>query len=256
MNEHLNNAYPTILILTPVKDAAPFLPTYFKALNSLKYPFENVSLGFLESDSRDGTFGELERLLPSLRNQFRRVGLWQKNFGFLLPPWLHRGDERIQLPRRITLARSRNHLLFHALDDEDWVLWLDVDVIEYPQDIIQQLLSTQKLLVQPHCVLEYGGRTFDQNAWREQGRYHMDSLKAEGDLVELDAVGGSMLLVLGDVHRDGLIFPAFPYGKENAKIRKDYWGGEVETEGLGMMASDMGIQPWGMPNLEIKHRNG
>src|SRR5215204_3655374 len=109
MNEHLNNAYPTILILTPVKDAAPFLPTYFKALNSLKYPFENVSLGFLESDSRDGTFGELERLLPSLRNQFRRVGLWQKNFGFQLPPWVHRSDERIQLPRRITLARSRNH---------------------------------------------------------------------------------------------------------------------------------------------------
>lgn len=257
MNGHLNNAYPTILILTPVKDAVAFLPNYFDALNLLAYPFENISLGFLEGDSTDGTYEELERLLPSLRTRFRKVGLWQKNFGFHIPPWVHRTDERIQVPRRVTLARSRNHLLSHALDDEDWVLWLDVDVIEYPQDIIQQLLNTQKLMVQPHCVLEYGGGTFDCNAWRDHGKYHMDSLREEGDLVKLDSVGGTMLLVLGDVHRDGLIFPAFPYGKENAKIRKDnYWEGEIETEGLGIMALDMGIQPWGMPNLEIKHRHG
>jgi hypothetical protein len=256
MYEKTATDFPKILILTPVKDAAAFLPDYFKALNSLDYPFESISVGFLESDSRDETFEELERLLPVLRNQFRKVGLWRKNFGFLLPPDVERWDEKFQLPRRVTLAKSRNHLLFHALDDEDWVLWLDVDVVEYPPDIIKQLLETRKLLVQPHCVLEYGGRTFDRNGWREHGKYHLDSLRAEGDLVKLDAVGGTMLLVHADAHRDGLIFPAFPYGRENAKIRKEIWGGEVETEGLGIMALDMGIQPWGMPNLEIKHRNG
>lgn len=249
-------SYPSILILTPVKDAVPFIPTYFNALSKLQYPFDRISLGFLEGDSSDGTYEELEKLLPALRNQFRKVGLWQKSFGFQLPPGIHRADERIQYPRRITLARSRNHLLFHALDDEDWVLWLDVDVIEYPTDIIQQLLHTKKALVQPHCVLEYGGRTFDQNAWRDQGKYHMDVLREEGELVKLDTVGGSMLLVFGDLHRDGLIFPAFPYGKANQRIRQGYWGGELETEGLGIMAQDMGIQPWGMPNVEIKHRNG
>lgn len=31
--------------------------------------------------------------------------------------------------------------------------------------------------------------------------------------------------------------------------------GEIETEGLGMMAYDMGYECWGMPNLEIKHAN-
>jgi hypothetical protein len=30
-------------------------------------------------------------------------------------------------------------------------------------------------------------------------------------------------------------------------------GGEVETEGLGLMAHDMGYTCWGMPNLEIVH---
>lgn len=256
MNKHQQPEIPKLLILTPVKDACPHLQGYFKALSQLNYPPTHISLGFLESDSKDNTYLELQKLLPSLRSHFRKVGLWQKNFGFQLPPWMHRADERIQFPRRVTLARSRNHLLFHALTDEDWVLWLDVDVIEYPADIIQQLLSVRKPIVQPHCVLEYGGKTFDQNAWRDKGKYHLDRLREEGDLVKLDAVGGSMLLVYGDLHRDGLIFPAFLYGKANEKIRKNYWGGEVETEGLGMMALDMGIQPWGMPNLEIKHRNG
>jgi hypothetical protein len=27
--------------------------------------------------------------------------------------------------------------------------------------------------------------------------------------------------------------------------------GEIETEGLGVLASDMGYECWGMPNLEI-----
>lgn len=31
--------------------------------------------------------------------------------------------------RRAILARSRNYLLFEALRDEGWVLWLDVDIV-------------------------------------------------------------------------------------------------------------------------------
>ena len=32
--------------------------------------------------------------------------------------------------RRAILARSRNFLLFEALRDEGWVLWLDVDIVQ------------------------------------------------------------------------------------------------------------------------------
>ena len=35
-------------------------------------------------------------------------------------------------------------------------------------------------------------------------------------------------------------------------LRGDYRG-EIETEGLGIMAHDMGHQCWGMPNLEVRH---
>jgi hypothetical protein len=58
------------------------------------------------------------------------------------------------------------------------------------------------------------------------------------------------------VHRDGLVFPPFPYGVANPLIRtNNYWLGELETEGLGIMAHDMGVECWGMPRLEIRHRN-
>jgi GT2 family glycosyltransferase len=240
-----------ILILTPVKDARPHLATYLRSLERLTYPAGRLSLGFLESDSADDTYAALESRLPELRRRFRRVGLWKKDFGYRVPSGLPRWAPQVQLMRRTVLARSRNHLLMRALDDEDWVLWLDADVVESPPDVLERLLATGKSIVHPHCVLDYGGPTFDRNAWREHGRVHLDALRKEGDLVRLDAVGGTMLLVRADIHRDGLVFPSFPYGRTNPAARPDH--PELDTEGLGLMARDMGHQCWGMPNLEIRH---
>ena len=67
----------------------------------------------------------------------------------------------------------------------------------------------------------------------------------------IGAYASTMLFVKADIHRDGLIFPPFPYGQRNPACRPGR--GELETEGLGIMAKDMGRQCWGMPNLEIKH---
>lgn len=111
-----------MLILTPVKDAADCIPGYCQRLARLTYPHHLISLGFLESDSTDSTFRDLQRRLPGLRAEFRRAGLWKKDFGYQVPPGIHRSSAPIQIERRSVLAKSRNHLLFHALDDEDWVL--------------------------------------------------------------------------------------------------------------------------------------
>jgi hypothetical protein len=243
-----------LLILTPIKNAAKYLDGYFVALATLTYPARLLSLGFLESDSTDSTYAEIQQRLPALEKTYRRVSLWKKDFGFQNPPGVPRWAWYLQVARRRVMAKSRNHLLFHALDDEAWVLWLDVDVIEYPPDVVETLLATGKEIVHPNCVSEYGGKSFDLNAWRDQGRIHLHDLRQEGELVKLDAVGGTMLLVKADLHRDGLIFPPFPYGLGNNRIRKDNaWLGELETEGFGIMASDSGVSCWGMPGLEIMH---
>jgi hypothetical protein len=78
--------------------------------------------------------------------------------------------------------------------DEDWVLWLDADVIEYPPDIIQQLTALDLDIVHPNCVCEYGKVSFDLNAWTYGGRKHLSDLRGER-IVRLQSVGGTMLLI-------------------------------------------------------------
>jgi hypothetical protein len=194
-----------VLILTPVKDAAGCIEGYCDRARNLTYPHHLISFGFLESDSSDATYTELNRFRPRLERQFRRVTVCKRDFGYKVPLGMHRGVPPIQVERRTVLAKSRNRLLFAALRDEEWVLWLDVDVTEYPPDVLERLLAAGRDIVQPHCVLDYGGPTYDKNAWRDRGRLHLEGR------------------------------------------------GELETEGLGIMATDMGHRCWGMPHLEIRH---
>lgn len=248
---------PTILVLTPMKNAARFLDRYFENLAALEQDPADISLGFLVSDSTDGTLEALRKRQPELEERYRKVTIIEKDFGFSVPEDLRRWSASIQAPRRIILAKSRNHLLFRAMDDEDWALWIDVDVAFWPPDVITRMWATGKSIVHPNCVVEPGGASFDGNAWRLGGNLYMHGMR-HLDLVRLDGVGGTMLLVKGDIHRDGLVWPAYPYGARSpyARPRNNVTGrdgGELETEGLALMAKDMGHECWGMPNLEIVH---
>jgi peptide chain release factor subunit 1 len=246
---------PKVLILTPLKGAEKHLDRYVELIERLDWPAEQLSVAMLEGDSRDGTYAAAEKLLPRLRARASRAELFQRHFGFNIPNGVPRWTPAFQLMRRSVLARARNHLLSRALDDEDWVLWIDVDVIDYPSDVLKRLLSKQLDIVVPNCVKEPGGRTFDLNNWSEHGALTLSDRRGSSAM-RLTAVGGTMLLVRADLHRDGLVFPPFPYGAESDAIRKPHpiWGkGEIETEGLGVMAADMGVQCWGIPDLEIIH---
>ena len=259
---HLTDSehYPSMLVLVPVKNAAGFLPRLFQNLETTEYPASKVSLAFLESDSNDGTYELLEKSLPQLRKKYARVELYKQDFGYQTarPRWSI--DE--QYRRRLILAYSRNTLLFRALRDEEWVMWVDVDVLNWPSDAFISLLDSGKDIVVPHCIKE-NGETFDLNTfklsanaadldWQRYivdgilqppvgyGRHYLGEFYGQ-ELVELDAVGGTMLLVRADIHRQGLVFPAYSH--------RHY----IETEGLAQMAIDMGYSCWGMPGLEIIH---
>ena len=204
--------------MTPVKNAANVLGVYADNLDKLTYPRENLSLGILESDSNDGSWSTIESLRPRWEARCRRVVTVKRDYGFHMPPNVPRWQPAFQLARRNVLARSRNQLLFRALADEDWVLWLDVDVIQYPADLISRLLDVGRDIVHPHCVKRPGGETFDLNAWSLQGSGTkiMSDFRGAPGPVRLDAVGGTVLLVRADLHRDGLVFPPFRYGVQSA----------------------------------------
>jgi Anp1 len=238
-----------ILVATPVKDCANFLGGYAALLERLTYPHALISIALLESDSMDETYLAAQQVVAGLRSTFGAVQLFKCDYGYRIPSTI-RWIPSLQPRRRSILAASRNQLLARSLRDHAWVLWLDADVIDYPPDLIEQLLATGKQIVNAHCVRSYGGVTYDLNAWRDRGRLHLGDLRGEGPVVRLHAVGGTVLLVRGDLHRDGLHFPEEPYGDGNPLARD---GGELETEGLGIMAHDMGASCWGMPGLEVLH---
>jgi hypothetical protein len=254
----MSKKQPSVLVLTPIKDASAHLPRYVELIEELEWPRERLSLAMLEGDSVDGTFEAANSALETLRRRCQSAQLFQRHFGFHLPPEVPRWSPAYQLSRRTILARARNHLLFRALEDEDWVLWIDVDVIDYPADILSQLLETRFDIVTPNCVLSPGGATFDRNNWADAGAVTLSDRRGS-KAMRLNSVGGTMLLVRADLHRDGLIFPAFRYGLESKTIRRKHpvWGkGEVETEGFAAMAADMGVQCWGLPDIEIIHATG
>jgi hypothetical protein len=249
-------ATPNVLILTPLKDARHHLHRYVENLEAIEYPRQYLSIGLLESDSRDDTWAALEGLLPRLQARCCRVTVIKRDFNFRLPPGVPRWTTAFQRVRRSVLARSRNQLLFRSLQDEDWVLWLDVDVVSYPRGLIGQLLAFNLDILHPHCVQAPGGPTFDRNGWADHGRKLLEDFRGANEPVRLDAVGATILLVKADCHRDGLIFPPFPYGLRSEIIRpaNGFSGaGEIESEGLGVLAQDLGYQCWGIPDLEVLH---
>jgi hypothetical protein len=121
--------------------------------------------GLAEGSRLTGTLAIILAELPALKSEFRRVSVFQHDFGLSLSRQ-ERHTQMKQMVRRSVLARSRNHLLMSALRDEDFVLWVDSDLQSYPADVIQQLVSSGKKIVTPHCVMETGGRSYDLNSWR------------------------------------------------------------------------------------------
>ena len=195
-------AFPTVLVLSPVKNAVAHLGRFFSLLRALDYPRSRISVALLDSDSDDvptaadlaalqasthrrvrrivagaaarsrrdvgnsssdsstaaasgetvdvnparrhasgraglgtgffeynaarprltGTLALMLRELPLLEAEFSRVTILQHDFGMSLSR-ASRHAQDVQLARRAVLARSRNHLLYSALRDEEWVLW-------------------------------------------------------------------------------------------------------------------------------------
>jgi hypothetical protein len=188
------SSLPRVLILTPMKNSQKHMTRYFALLKNLTYPSSRLSIGILDSDSDETQKGvktikslldqgytdiEIEAMsstlasvlvnLPSLeRKGWNRATVVQHNFGYSLPRNLRHGKDA-QLVRRTSLARSRNHLLTSALhEDETYCLWIDSDLVSYPPDVIEQLISANRDIVVPNVVMAPGGRSYDLNSWRSK----------------------------------------------------------------------------------------
>jgi mannan polymerase complexes MNN9 subunit len=182
-----------------------------------------------------------------------------------------------QKARRAAMSRARNSLLFTTLGPStSWVLWLDADIVETPPSLIQDLAEHDKPIIVPNCFQRYrdpetkelAERPYDFNSWQDseiaqklgeamgpdeillEGYAEMATYRVlmaymtsnDGDPkeeVDLDGVGGTALLVKAEVHRDGAMFPPFPFYHL------------IETEGFAKMAKRLGWRATGLPNYKV-----
>lgn len=182
-----------------------------------------------------------------------------------------------QKARRAAMSRARNSLLFTTLGPStSWVLWLDADIIETPPTLIQDLAAHDKPIIVPNCFQKFidpkskkaAERPYDFNSWQDSEtarklgeKMGNDDILLEGyasmatyrtlmaylatdggdpkQEIALDGVGGTALLVKAEVHRDGAMFPPFPFYHL------------IETEGFAKMAKRLGWSATGLPNYKV-----
>lgn len=268
---------PEVLLLTPLKQAAGHLEQYFRLIHAFSYPSSKISLGFLVSDSKDGTYDMVKRHFQSATNtnrKYNRITLIRQDFHY--DPgnsWADIHSLRAQRDRRTILAKSRNYLLMSTIRPEhEWVLWIDSDVSSYPSTLIEDLIGftgPHHDIIAPNNFWKSNDgqeRPYDRNNWQETpesqkflketkedvvfegyssyrtGRLILGDLRGVSEnIVKLDGVGGTVLLVRARLHREGLIFLPVPFEKT------------IETEALAKLALAMGYQPWGLPNYITFH---
>ncbi|ODV70447.1 required for complex glycosylation [Hyphopichia burtonii NRRL Y-1933] len=273
-----------VLILTPM---SKFVPEYWANLNKLSYDHNLITLGFILPRTKEG-----DHALKSLESAIKKT---QSNQGKFKKITILRQDSnslesqlekdrhalKVQKERRSMMALARNSLVFSTMSPAtSWVLWLDADIIESPQTLLQDLMAHDKPVISANVYQRYVDdktkqesiRPYDFNNWVEseeglkiaaglkddeivvEGYAEMATYRplmahyydANGDVsteMALDGVGGGAVLVKADVHRDGAMFPSFPFYHL------------IETEGFAKMAKRLGYDVFGLPNYLVYHFN-
>ena len=162
-----------ILILTPLKDASPYLAKYFELIAELTYPHHLIDIAFLVSDSTDDTTAALASEIDRMQTRsnmvpFRSATIITKDFNFHLSQNVdERHSFKAQGPRRKALGRARNYLLYTALKPEhSWVYWRDVDIVECPPRVIEDLIAHDRDIIVPNIWFH----RYDENGVDIEGR--------------------------------------------------------------------------------------
>lgn len=149
-----------VLILTPLRDASPFINKYFDLISDLSYPHELIDLAFLVGDSSDDTLAVLTAELDRVQKMtdgvaFNSALIVQKDFGKVVDMDIQeKHGFEAQGPRRKAIARARNYLLTAALKPEhSWVYWRDVDIVDSPKKILEDFMAHDKDILVPSTFI-------------------------------------------------------------------------------------------------------
>ncbi|ORY83077.1 Anp1-domain-containing protein [Protomyces lactucae-debilis] len=283
-----------VLILTPLKDAAKYVAHFMDLLGNLTYPHDLIDIAMLVSDSEDETVAtlalEADRLQQRLATKFRDIRIFKRDFGAIATSGeqndvMDRHAFAFQAPRRKMLGKARNYLLSAALRaDHAWVLWLDADIEEMPNTVIEDLAAHDKDAIVPaiwfHRYEQDGfdveGR-YDYNSWVESdkgrelgktldrdivlaegypeyetGRTHMcrtNDEKRWADITDKERKQEMKLDAVGGV----CILVKADVHRMGINFPAYAFENQAETEGFGKMLNRAGLSLVGLPNYVVWH---
>ncbi|KAG0028191.1 hypothetical protein BGZ82_008557 [Podila clonocystis] len=273
---HPDPANQTVLVLTLVQNNESWgggrsFPDFLSIVQGFDYPMSNINLGVLASNKEEfNAITNYIKQLPRDKNLFPqiRVILREKDAGISRRD---RKADNVQRERRRLIARLRNYLLYTAMRDEDAVLWIDSDMIRVPNDLLARMIDSGKDVITTATRAGPRGGFMDYNAWVgerikpnaeeqetiEQGGIFVPRPKSvkythelQEEFSELDSVGGTVLFVRGEVHREGVAFTTnYIIG---AGWKYEGYDG-IESEGLCYVAGFLGYKCWGMPHAIAEH---
>ncbi|PSS27211.1 glycosyltransferase family 62 protein [Amorphotheca resinae ATCC 22711] len=274
-----------VLILTPLRDAAAYLPKYFDLLVDLTYPHHLIDLGFLVGDSSDDTLAVLSAELNRIQKQadnipFNSVLIVEKDFGAVVGQTVEeRHGFEAQAPRRKMMARARNYLLSAALKPEhSWVYWRDSDIVDSPKKILEDFVAHDRDIIVPNVWFhrykdgkDIEGR-FDYNSWIESDKALRLAASLPKDEIIVEGykqydTGRTHMATMGDwrhnkdeeIQLDGI-------GGVNIVVKADVhrsginfpcyaFENQAETEGFAKMAKRAGYEVIGLPNYVVWHED-
>lgn len=161
---------PRILIASIVSNQAKWLRRFLNAIDQLDYPREQITYAFLTGNNEDETFAILNEFELTHQGDIS----WD-NFHNKDRVWLKGVDMDMGgVSWFLKLSMLRNLLIFEALEDEDYVLMTDSDIVDMPRDLIQRLMNVGADIVAPMVFIEdfreFGDAYFyDQLAFIKDG---------------------------------------------------------------------------------------
>ena len=222
---------PNVTICSPFRDAADTLAEYINRIADLDYPFENRRYVFVEGDSMDNTWKELQLWTED----DDRYTLVKCDTGAPHYPSI------VNIERFATLAQVFNAAL-DAVDLEwsDYVLFLPSD-IRYAPDLLKRLLAAERYIISPFVWITIDGvyHFYDTWAFQRMGHSFSGFTPTMSDYgtkpIAMDTVGG-VTLIKADVLRLGV----------------RYTPDEVDR-GLCGMAREKGFTVWADPTTHVYH---
>lgn len=173
--------FKNVLVVVPVRKADRWLPAFRASFENLNWPRDKLYFAFSVAPVSDDSYGQVSQFKKTFKN------VWMESF--TLP-----GHNRFGI-----LAQTRNRIIQQTLKEQEYVLSIDSDIVQFPSDMLDRLMAHDVDIVAPLVVIEEQKRFYDILAFSYQGKKFAHAPPycpacKENKLFEVDSVGTCYLV--------------------------------------------------------------